>query len=98
MKTLIDLDLARLIVLIGAAIGFISLIIAVIALRRVRASSAVIAIALGVLVIAVTLILANITNGFGTRGADFEAMGALILGMVGGSLGEIALVRLRENK
>lgn len=98
-----DLTTARIIVLVGAVVGLISLLIAARAILhvtlkvRVRASSAVAAIVLGVLAVAVSLTLAKVTDGFGTRGADIEAMGALLLGMIGGSLGEIALMRLRGD-
>ena len=82
---------------IAAAVGLISAIAGATALIRSAGRTGIAAVVLGLIAIVLSVVhLATFTGGFGTGGGRAGAMVALVLGLLGISLGGFAVARSRR--
>jgi hypothetical protein len=93
---------ARALALGTAVVGILSVVIGWRARSRVAAGQANRSLSITAVVIAFVAVivsslhLANVTGGFGTGGGKAGAIGALVMGIIGGSLGTLALTRAKS--
>ncbi len=82
-----------------AVVGILSVVLGWRANAKVAAGTANKSLALTAVIVALIVIivsvihLASVTGGFGTGGGKAGAIGALVMGTIGGSLGALALKR-----
>jgi len=92
---------ARAFALGTAVVGILSVVIgwrakASVAAGRPNRSLSITAIVIASIVITISVVhLASLTGGFGSGGGKAGAIGALVMGIIGGSLGAFALWRAK---
>lgn len=84
--------------LVGVVVGIVSIIIGVRGKRRSNRSFSFFAIGMGSLAIILGIVhLSTVSGDFGTGGGKAGALGALILGTVGGFFGVLTLMKLKRS-
>ena len=84
--------------LVGAVVGLISVVIGGLALARNWRAGAIVALALGLIGMILSVVhLSMFTGGFGTGSGRAGAIVALVLSLIGMSLGGLALARSHRS-
>ena len=84
--------------LVGGVVGLISVIVGGLALARAAGRLGIVALMLGLIAMILSVIhLATFTGGFGTGSGRAGAIVALVLGLIGTSLGGLARFRRHRN-
>lgn len=85
--------------LVGGIVSLISVIIGGLALSRSAGRAGIVALALGLIGMILSVIhLGTSTGGFGTGGGRAGAIVALVLGLIGVNLGGLTLARSRRSR